>query len=265
MKGTTSSSMYGAPRFDTPPPLTPALQKLKTDVTTLAKQIARSWYSIGLLFRDAVGRKMWQGSEYPNIDAFWINQLKSVDLREVRRYAKVTRFYGPDIVAYGIAELDLYITWAHTQKIKLGDDPGPKLVTWTLNGIDHQKPFAECSKQDLQNAIASARKRPGHGGSVPGGKPHLSDLLQACMSYLQPKLNPLLDQDATHDFHAWVDEDVDADGEEEVLLRANAYVFFDACLKIGEAAKEFFASVDPSGKPRKRSARATRRPPKRRP
>jgi hypothetical protein len=255
-----TASLFDLPMCqEAPPPLTPELVKLKAAVDTLANQIGRSWYSIGLLYHDAVKRKTWQGSAYRNIDVFWINNIASVDLREVRRYAKAAAIYSPDIVAYGIAELDLYISWAHIKRIKLGEDPGPQIVTWTLNGVDYQKPFSQCTQKDLRNAIATVRKHPGHGGAPPAGKAPLSDLLQACMAYVTPRVDRVLSDDPTHDFHAWVDTDVDEEGKEEVLLRADAFTFFDACLKIGEAAKEFLASVGPDGKPRTPMKRALRR------
>lgn len=244
--------------FDVPPPLTPDLADLKAKVGKLAQQIERSWFSIGLLYRDAVKRKLAQGSGYPNVDSFWINNLESVDLHQVRKYAKATKVYGPDIIKYGIEELDLYITWARILKIPLGADPGPQLVTWTLDGVDHQKPFSECTEKDLKNAIASVRHRPGHGGPTPGAKtPPLPDWLQALMTAVQKKADPILEDDATHELRAWVDTDVDADGTDEVLLRAEAHVFFEACDAIGKAAAAFYASLDPAtgmprvGKPRK--------------
>jgi hypothetical protein len=242
--------------FETPPPLTPTLAALKQSVETLAKQIGRSWYSIGVLYRDAVNRKAWTGSSYRNVDQFWINNIKSVDLRQVRKYAKIAGVYSPDIVVYDIAKLDLFITWARLNKIALGGDPGPTIVKWTANGVDFQKPFAECTEKDMQNALATARKRPGH-GTAPKPPP-ADDLVRACLDSLKAKLAPIVADDPTYDLHAWMDGDVDGDGREEVVLRADSFVFFEACLAIGQGAKDFFASIDPAtGKPRRKDASAS--------
>jgi hypothetical protein len=211
-------------------PLTPELKQIAQEASSLVHQYRTTWYQLGALYARAEDRHLAEKAGM-KVEVFWIHNVPSdVGIRAVQAYARISRAFPPTIAStpYSWGCLDRLIVYAQRNKIRLPDDPGSVMISWTQDGRTLSKRFADCQERDLNAAL----------GRGPKPAQPLPTVLEQCLAYVRAQLEGELGPECRLDASM-------KKGTPWVSLAGRSEKFFLVCSEISDAVEEFASQHAP--------------------
>jgi hypothetical protein len=138
------------------------LEQVKVSVRNYLTQGNAGNYGIGRLYNYTVTTKLAEKNGYANAQAFFSQNFKELAQSTLSRYGAVARQFTEEACkTYGVAKLALLSTYAKAAQFELpsNDDLGNISIDVPQDGgAVIQMPYAECSVDDLLQAVKQKRK-----------------------------------------------------------------------------------------------------------
>jgi len=134
-------------------------------------------YRIGLLYNHIVEHRLAVNRGYRTTREYFRRHVRVLSQSTLTRYGAVAQsFHRPVAEKYGMASLGAlleYLRLAHIWVWQIdGNEPGPTPIELPRRGgLKLTKPFADCTAEDLRDAIQARRAWPGHGPLEPEEEP----------------------------------------------------------------------------------------------
>lgn len=134
-------------------------------------------YRIGLLYNHIVENRLAVNQGYRTTREYFRRHVRVLSQPALTRYGEVARsFHLPVVEQYGMARLGAlleYLRLAHIWLWQIDQkDPGSTPIEVPRRGgLRLTKPFADCTVEDVREAIQARRAWPGHGPLEPEEEP----------------------------------------------------------------------------------------------
>ena len=134
-------------------------------------------YRIGLLYNHIVENRLAVNRGYRTTREYFRRHVRVLSQSTLTRYGEVARsFHLPVVEKYGMASLGALLEYLRLAHIWLWQidtaEPGPTPIEVPRRGaLKLTKPFADCTAEDLRDAIQARRAWPGHGPLEPEEEP----------------------------------------------------------------------------------------------
>jgi hypothetical protein len=134
-------------------------------------------YRIGLLYNHMVQHRLAVNRGYRTTREYFRRHVRVLSQATLTRYGAVANsFHLPVVEKYGMASLGALLEYLRLAHIWLwqidGNEPGPTPIELPRRGgLKLTKPFADCTAEDLRDAIQARRAWPGHGPLEPEEEP----------------------------------------------------------------------------------------------
>jgi hypothetical protein len=146
------------------------LEQVRTTIVSLIAQGNANIFQIGRLYNYTVDSKLAVQSGYKDSAAYFRQHVKELSQATLSRYGAVAREFTEEACKqYGVENLVALLTYEVAAGIQATKgDPGPTPIEVPQeDGSVVQKPFAECSRDELRLAIK--HKRAPKQASMPEG------------------------------------------------------------------------------------------------
>jgi hypothetical protein len=136
------------------------LEQVRDTITQLVKQGSSQLHECGRLYNYVVDNKLAESGGYKNARDYFSQNVKVLSQTSLSNYGTVARHFSAELCAqYGMANLRTLLSYVQAARLVLGEgDPGPLLIDVPQEeGPVLQKPFAECSVEELEQATRARR------------------------------------------------------------------------------------------------------------
>jgi hypothetical protein len=137
------------------------LEQVRNSIRAYLTQGNAGNYGIGRLYNYTVTTQLAEKNGYGSAQAFFSQNFKELAQSTLSRYGAVARQFTEEACkTYGVAKLALLSTYAKAASLELtSNDPGSMSIDVPQDGgAVAQKPYAECSVDDLLQAVKNKRK-----------------------------------------------------------------------------------------------------------
>jgi hypothetical protein len=148
-----------APRLSTPENLM-TLTQVEERVLQLVERSYANSHQIGLLYNYVVDKNLALTGGFKDAHDFFKQRIKVLSQATLSTYGAVaTKFSEAVSLKYGMDKLYALLTYAKRASLQVdGNEPGPTLIAVPQeDGTVAQKPFSECSREDLRQAAKHQR------------------------------------------------------------------------------------------------------------
>jgi hypothetical protein len=152
---------------NTSPELT--LEQVLNSIVGYLAQGNSGHYNIGRLYNYTVDNELAQKHGHASAQEFFSQRIQELSQATLSRYGAVARHFTEDACRkHGVVKLSTLRTYAEATSTQVAaGDPGSMLIDVPQkDGAVLPKPFAECSAEELRQAVKHKRK-PG-GATLPG-------------------------------------------------------------------------------------------------
>lgn len=137
------------------------LEQVRDSILSYLEQGNAGHYGIGLLYNHTVDNKLAEKNGYDSAQQFFSQHIKTLSQATLSRYGAVAREFTEEACKkYGVMNLTTLRTYVTAADIQpTSGDPGATLIDVPQeDGRVVQKPFADCTMEDLKLAVKSKRK-----------------------------------------------------------------------------------------------------------
>lgn len=134
-------------------------------------------YRIGMIYNRIVDNRLAVNRGYRTTREYFRHHVRVLSQSTLTRYGEVTRFFHlPVAEKYGMARLGMLMEYLRLAHIGLWQidrkEPGSTPIEVPRKGaLKLTKAFADCTEQELREAILARRAWPGHGPLEPEEEP----------------------------------------------------------------------------------------------
>jgi len=136
------------------------LEQVKGRILELCSQGDANSHQIGQLYNHVVDNELAEKSGYTSARDYFSQNIKVLSQTSLSNYGTVARHFSAALCTqYGMANLRTLLNYLRAAKLVLGEgDPGPLLIDVPQEeGPSVQKPFSECSVEELERATRARR------------------------------------------------------------------------------------------------------------
>ena len=141
--------------------LTLTLEQVRDAILAHLKEGNAGHYNIGRLYNYVVDNKLAEEKKYESAQAYFSQHIQELSQSTLTRYGAVAREFTEEACReHGVMKLHTLRAYAKEAKLQLpagGPDSMPIDVPQE-SGAAAQKPFAECSLEELRQAVKHKRK-----------------------------------------------------------------------------------------------------------
>lgn len=127
----------------------------------LAKDETRNHVLMGLLYNYLLDSKLLKGSSYKSPLDFICDNIQEISRAALLSYSAVARAFSQEVCAqYGLTRLRALLTYKEATKAEVNpQEPGSTLIQVPDDqGEVQPKPFADCSVEDMRQALRHLRE-----------------------------------------------------------------------------------------------------------
>jgi hypothetical protein len=134
-------------------------------------------YRIGLLYNHIVANRLAVNRGYRTTRVYFRRHVRVLSQSTLTMYGAVAQSFSLAMAEkYGMASLGALLEYLRLSHVWLwqinAEEPGPTPIELPRRGgLKLTKPFADCTMEDLRDAIQARRAWPGHGPLEPEEKP----------------------------------------------------------------------------------------------
>lgn len=142
------------------------LPQVEERINTLVRQGNLDTHEIGRLYNYVVENKLAKKPQYKNAQDFFKKRVKGLSQSALSMYGTVARQFSAEHCGqFGMNNLYVLLTYEKLSGTKVDvKDPGPTPITVPQeDGEPVQKPFAECTVEELKLAVQYKRSPPAPG------------------------------------------------------------------------------------------------------
>jgi hypothetical protein len=136
------------------------LTQVEKRINRLAQQSNANTHELGRLYNYVVDSRLAKKPDYKNAKDFFRKRIKGLSQSMLSMYGAVAaRFSAESCAKYGMSNLYVLRSYEKAARISADvDDPGPTLIEVPqAEGAPVQKPFADCSVEELKLAVQYKR------------------------------------------------------------------------------------------------------------
>ena len=137
------------------------LEQVRSSILTYLEQGNAGHYGIGRLYNHTVENKLAEKNGYESAQQFFSQHIKTLSQATLSRYGAVAREFTEETCKkYGVTNLTTLRTYVAAADIQpTSGDPGATPIDVPQeDGRVVQKPFADCTMEELKLAVKSKRK-----------------------------------------------------------------------------------------------------------
>jgi hypothetical protein len=181
-----------------PQPLTQHEKDFIAEARPVLDQEARNEYSIAMLWEKLL-QKIQKGEILGAAAEWWDTHLPGeVDSRMATKYARVCdHFWRAIFIAYGVTKLNLLLTWAKLNGLRLpkgSPDPGNTPITFVQAGKTISKSFKDCTVADMTKAVHPHVTHPQPGHDKDNDDPKLPEVTRRFLAVANNRLSGYEDE-----------------------------------------------------------------------
>ncbi|MCY1076062.1 hypothetical protein [Archangium lansingense] len=136
------------------------LEQVRDSILSYLEQGNAGHYRIGRLYNYAVDNKLAEKTQYDSVQQYFSQHIKALSQSTLSRYGAVAREFTEEACTkYGVMNLTTLRTYVAAANIQVtSGDPGATPIDVPQeDGSVEQKPFAECTMEELKLAVKSKR------------------------------------------------------------------------------------------------------------
>jgi hypothetical protein len=139
------------------------LEEIVERILKLVEQGNAGAYQLGWFYNYVVDRELAQKGGYEDAKDFFAQKVKVLSQATLSTYGAIARAFTATVcVKYGVTRLYSLLTYEKLANIEAdGDEPGPTpILVPQKDGTVKEKPFAECTAEELKLALKHKRSPP---------------------------------------------------------------------------------------------------------
>jgi hypothetical protein len=135
------------------------LEQIAIDINDLIRQGSISQYQIGVYYNHVVEKRMAETGGYKNARDFFSKKVKALSQATLSAYGTVARNFPEETATrYGMFNPRALLTYAEVSGVVVPHEPGPMPIDVPQeDGTVRQKPFADCTVDDVERATRARR------------------------------------------------------------------------------------------------------------
>ncbi|WP_257453097.1 hypothetical protein [Archangium lipolyticum] len=136
------------------------LEQVADSIRTYLRQGNAGHYNIGLLYNHTVDNQLAEKNGYESAQAYFSQHFEELSQATLTRYGTVAREFTEEACGmYGVMKLITLRTYLQVAELQFaaGEPGATPIDVPEEGGIVKQKPFAECSLEELRQAVKHKR------------------------------------------------------------------------------------------------------------